>query len=457
MRSDHNILVISDLHLGEHLKPTTTSVSYLRRIARLERELETFLEHYTAERLDGRPWRLVINGDMVDFMSVMIMPDGQQDADDEERQFGLAYGERQSTAKLDLVIARHPGIFERFARFVAAGNELVVIVGNHDAEFYFPAVQRRFVERLAALGATAAAESVRFCPWFYYEEEVIYVEHGHQYDEYCSFDYQLHPVEARGGIALSVAHAGIRYFSNLVPSLNPADAESWGFSNYIRWAAAQGARGSARIFYIYGKMVWRLVEIGARMKEPRADAERHEQHRQLLRQLAAEYRIATEKIEALDGLRRPPVLKRVSGIISAMFIDRLLLVAMSMLAMMATVLWARGHWKLSGSAGVVLLALALNAWLGRHRLVPPEARLRKVPTAIGRILRAPFIVFGHSHVPERVALDGGGVYFNTGTWVAENVRHAFTHLIVLRGAVLRAELHQWRDGASAPFVAAEHP
>src|SRR5262245_39953622 len=51
-----NVLVISDLHLGEDLKPN--SVGALRHIARVERELESFLAHYTRSRLDGRPWRL---------------------------------------------------------------------------------------------------------------------------------------------------------------------------------------------------------------------------------------------------------------------------------------------------------------------------------------------------------------------------------------------------------------
>src|SRR3954471_9991547 len=80
---DKNILVISDLHLGEDLRPGGANVSYLRHLATLERELEKFLVHYTATRLDNRPWRLVVNGDMVDFMSVMILPDEARQLDDD--------------------------------------------------------------------------------------------------------------------------------------------------------------------------------------------------------------------------------------------------------------------------------------------------------------------------------------------------------------------------------------
>ncbi len=48
---DKNILVISDLHLGEDLRPGGANVSYLRHLATLERELERFLAHYTSHRL----------------------------------------------------------------------------------------------------------------------------------------------------------------------------------------------------------------------------------------------------------------------------------------------------------------------------------------------------------------------------------------------------------------------
>ena len=204
-RLDKNILVISDLHLGEDLRPGGANVSYLRHLVKLERELENFLAHYTAHRLDGRPWRLVVNGDMVDFMSVMILPEDEarDDDDDEDRLYGLGFGERQSQKKLERVIARHQGVFGGSAEFVAAGNELVIVVGNHDVEFHYPAVQRTLVEWLCglALGVGADDEAraefaarIQFCPWFYYQEDLIYIEHGHQYDEYCSFDYLLHPV-----------------------------------------------------------------------------------------------------------------------------------------------------------------------------------------------------------------------------------------------------------------------
>src|SRR4029079_18724643 len=69
-----NTLVISDLHLGEDLSPVATEASRLH-VDIVERQLVAFLRHYTRRREGGLPWRLVVNGDLVDFLSVSIGPD----------------------------------------------------------------------------------------------------------------------------------------------------------------------------------------------------------------------------------------------------------------------------------------------------------------------------------------------------------------------------------------------
>src|SRR5262249_25574226 len=83
----------------------------------------------------------------------------------------------------------------------------------------------------------------------------------------------------------------------------------------------------------------------------------------------------------------------------------------------------------------------------------PSLRLRAPLNLIQGLVCAPFIVFGHSHAPEKMALSGGATYFNTGTWASDDAAHAFTHLLIVgdaEGAPV-AELRQWRDGTSAPF------
>jgi UDP-2,3-diacylglucosamine pyrophosphatase LpxH len=446
-RLEKNILVISDLHLGEGIGATTASVSYLRKLATLERELTAFLAHYTEHRLDGRPWRLVINGDMIDFMAVLILP--QSGGTDDEKRWGLGYGERASVAKLESVLERHRGVFAQLARFVAAGNELVLVVGNHDVEFHFEEVKRRLLEALVRLGADP--ERVRFCPWFYYEAEIVYVEHGHQYDEYCSFDYLLHPVEPKHGVTLTVAHAGTRYFTNLVPTMNPHDAEAWGFLDFMRWARAQGARSVARVVLFYANLVRHIFAIWSMLTDRASDAERAELHRVRLREIAAEYRIAVEQVEALDGLRKLPVLKSLFKLLVALFLDRFLLGFATLVALAVVLPLAHGWWRLADAGAIIGAAVAANYALSRTRNLNSKALLRRVPEAIRRIVRAPFIVFGHSHHPEEIPLDEGATYFNTGTWDPDGSEHSFTHLIISGEEEPRAELCRWHDGASAPL------
>jgi UDP-2,3-diacylglucosamine pyrophosphatase LpxH len=462
---DRNILVISDLHLGEDLRPGAANVSYLRHLVRLERELESFLEYYTNVRLSERPWQLVINGDMVDFMSVMIISDEAED-DPEDKLYGLGFGERQSQKKLERVIARHQGVFRRLAEFVAAGNDLVIVTGNHDVEFNFPSVQKTLVEWLCGLACgvgaadearAAFAQRIQFCPWFFYREDVIYIEHGHQYDEYCSFDYLLHPV-AKGGkksrMALSVAHMGMRYFANQLPEYDPHTAEAWGFLDYMKWGWAQGIRGGIRLAYLYGLLVWKLVELWYELVDRRQESERKAIHQQRLRALSQEYKVAEEKVFALDALRRVPATKRLFRLFSALFIDRFLLGIVAVVAGGVCIGKLDG-WERAWVPAVILLVAALiNQLLNRLRLLSSADKLRDAPRFIKELIKAPFIVFGHSHTPERVSLDGGGVYFNTGTWASDDDRQAFTHLLVTRSeepGAPRAELRQWKGGASAPY------
>ena len=66
-----NILVVSDLHFGEELLPGA-SIGRRRAVELASSAFREFLRYHTVRRRDGRPWRLVINGDFFDFMSVVI-------------------------------------------------------------------------------------------------------------------------------------------------------------------------------------------------------------------------------------------------------------------------------------------------------------------------------------------------------------------------------------------------
>jgi UDP-2,3-diacylglucosamine pyrophosphatase LpxH len=462
-----NILVISDLHLGEDIKPFT-GVGYLRHVARLEKELENFIDHYTRTRHDGRPWRLVINGDMVDFMSICLMPTEEDGGSEEERRFGLGSGPLQTKIKLEKVVQRHPGVFRKLARFVAAGNELVIVSGNHDVEFHWSVVQEAFKDALhrfacEALGIEADEETraafvgaISFHPWFYYERGIVYVEHGHQYDETCSFDYILNPEapKKQDGILLSIGSSAMRYLCNLIPDLNPHGHESWTVLGYMRWAVGLGLRGMARLAYYYCLMLWRILGVWRELREKALDLRRRGEHDERLKQLAARYELDEKLLRDLESLKKPMMMRDIAGIAQTFFLDRAALMISGVIFSLIALFWAPGWWKL------VVPAMMVGCWiidgmLARRRDIDPAKKLARVPAAIARLVAAPFVVFGHSHEPVAQPLDAGAWYFNTGTWVpAERpgLLRSFTHLLIRRGEDgPRAQLCQWRNGGSAAY------
>ncbi|MEO6954796.1 MAG: metallophosphoesterase [Polyangia bacterium] len=471
----HNLLVISDLHLGEDLRPGGAGVSYLRHLEYLERELAKFLLHHSEHRRDAQPWRLVVNGDMVDFMSMKILPahpvaDG--DDPDDDNVYGLGFSELAAQQKMEQVVSRHEPVFAALGAFVAAGNELVVVVGNHDVEFHYRLVQQTFVDRLCALASPADAPAflarISFCPWFYYEENRVYIEHGHQFDEYCSFDYQLHPAPMTQGelpcaerrapsksrpsksrFALSMAHSGMRFFANQLPEYDPHTAESWGFTSYFRWALALGWTGLARISYLYGLLVWKVVEAWYGMRN--ADAPRRAAHLSRMKALSRQWELTEEKLLALSALHRVPVTRRFFGVLRALFLDRVLLSGFGVGAALGLVVALTGQLRWAIPLLLVAGVVVMNDKLGKLRLASSAERLRSVPRLLQALVGVPLVVLGHSHAPERVALPNGAEYINTGTWASEDARVAFTHLIIDRRGG-QAELRQWRDGESAPFV-----
>src|SRR5690606_23132180 len=62
-----DLLLISDLHLGSHLKPRMRG-EWVHLAGRIEETFPRFMEHY---RNHGS-WQLVINGDFIDFWNVEL-------------------------------------------------------------------------------------------------------------------------------------------------------------------------------------------------------------------------------------------------------------------------------------------------------------------------------------------------------------------------------------------------
>ena len=473
MASTYNTLIISDLHLGEDLSPSATEANQLH-IDIVERQLVEFLRHHARRREDGLPWRLIVNGDMVDFLAVCIFPEegaAGADASMEDREFGYSRTVPVAVAKLDAVIVRHREVFRALARFASRGNRIEIISGNHDTEFHWPATQARFREGISAAwegmpesrrpGAADAewiAQRIRFHPWFFHEPGVLWVEHGHQYDECCSFSNYLEPrCPETDEIVTNVDTAGTRFITNYVREADPHSQESWSALGYLRFGMSLGVRGCLRLargYLMFSATLLRVWRSGTKNSADRQDV--RGEHELKLAALAEAKGLPTETLRALDELRRPPVVGNLHGLARVLMLDKVLIFAIAAALALLAFWFADGGTALLGAAAAGAAGHSLIWWSGRGRSIDSGSALMMTPARILRVVDAQYVVFGHTHEPVARQLESGGWYFNTGTWVPTGkpgLLRAFTHVVVRhRASGAEATLCQWRDGGSRAFT-----
>ena len=492
MSSTHNILVISDLHLGEGLEPQNPSSTTSYDVLLAERQLVEFLRTYTRRRADGKPWRLVINGDMIDFVSMCVYPARKSDQDTprpqdasefsswllEERTYGLQRRLDAACAQVRAVLRYHRAFFEALASFLAAGNALEITSGNHDTEFFWPEVQEVLTDGIVDIwahmaeaarpGAMSLAElraRIRFHHWFYYEPGVAWIEHGHQYDDCCSYEYNFHPVDKTGQVMdTNVDTAAMRYLNNQL-SERAHGSEEWSGMGYLRFAAGLGWRGAWRMVRGYHMFATSLLRQWRMARISRSRRTRRRIHRERLRELASRSALPESVLRQLDGLQRPPVITRLLPILQAVMLDKVIIWLLALVVVlgmwMTTPLWMAAL----ATALAVPGGLQVIHWLDRKRSVDPVLPLRLAPASIARLIDVRYVIFGHTHQPlAEQAAPPDAVrdtwYLNTGTWVPtgkQGLLNSFTHAVIRvtpRGAV-EGGLCQWRDGASQAFEPAE--
>jgi UDP-2,3-diacylglucosamine pyrophosphatase LpxH len=460
----YNLLAISDLHLGSdlvhHVRPEAPLRS--RASESCDRELVALFDWYREHRVEGRPWRLIIGGDFVDFGGMSVMIDERElrtPPNEEERSHGLGGTRDHTLQKLRLVFEHHAGVMASLARFLAAGNTLVIVQGNHDVDWHWRSVQREFrraIERLAAV----PHDAVTFAPWFYYEEGLVYLEHGHQYDPCCSYEHVLYPVsrEDHRRTARSLADVLLRYVVRPTRGMTEGGHEAAGFFDYIRFTVRLGARGAMALAARFARAnrvllrLWRLQLHGASSRIKSV-------HRRRMRRLSAMYRVSVRKLERLRSLQRAPATRSLAAIVTNVMLDRVLLITFGLL-LTAALAVAAPWWAMLAAVPLTLGVALLSRRLLPARSVEPSALLRERSLRVAKLFPAAFVVMGHTHLPEMRA-NQRTTYVNLGAWAEEDAPDGApaalpatrTHLVVLRAEDgVMAELRTWRSGGPEPFV-----
>jgi UDP-2,3-diacylglucosamine pyrophosphatase LpxH len=458
MAEPTNILVVSDLHFGEELLPGATAER--RNAVELgARAFKDFLRYHAVRRLNGRPWRLVIAGDLFDFMSVVVPSTRELPARSaDERRFGIDRGVRAGVVRMRLICENHRELLAEMAHFAAAGHYLDIIVGNHDLELLEPTVVDELMAQLRAAGADdRSSPRIRVLPWMHYEPGVAWIEHGHVYDEGCSAEYNLAPNDKDGRIIPNADYAATRYLATAVPEIDPHGIEEWSFWGFIRYGWDVGMRSLGKLWYSYALFSISLLKAHVAHKAFKGRELRRRVHRDRLHQIADDTGVAADTLFAIDRLARTPMTMSFRRLGRMLMLDRFGTVAGACFLMFLLWVFAPIAWALLGSAIVAGGAFALHAWLGQHH-VTSQLPMRAVPQRIKKLVDAPVIVFGHTHDPRWQPLRSGGLYLNCGTWLPATrpgLRRSFTHVMIQPRAGVKplVELRQWRDGMSVPFDA----
>ncbi len=455
---NHDIVILSDLHLGPGRNPETGRWSRLEDFF-YDRELTAFLEHARVQAAEaGRPLRLILNGDVFDFIAVTEVPKRKEARRlgfrlrRHERKFGLRPTPRASKWKIQRILAGHRPVLRALAGLVAEVNELMVMPGNHDPELFFASVQDAIVDTLVELARSddddldeqALRDRIRFRLWYWYEPGRIFVEHGHQYDESNVVPHLLYPIDPRHEsgddqeIDLPVGSLFVRYLHNGLKRSNPYIRNYISLDEYMRFLGAQDLWRVLPQALRNARFLLRALREAPLFSGPRVQRIR-KFHWKLRDELGEEEETASvlAQLEALWPVQTAHTKAR---LVKKIVFPALRQVAMAAVAFMLTIYcWALMFnliqtvpWLAEGvlaKAGwlaifavltffaVALLFRSLSRLL-KNRKDVTFASLARAANKTASLLDVPNVSMGHSHLADVRLTTSGGTYINTGTWTA---------------------------------------
>jgi UDP-2,3-diacylglucosamine pyrophosphatase LpxH len=464
----HDVLIVSDLHLRGGWENRTEGLYHF------DEEFADFLRYYRLHR-GGRPWQLVIGGDFVEFLYITDPPDPETPLlrgatfTDSERRYGAGSEAQKARWKLDTILrSSHPQLLLALARFLADGNEIVILRGNHDAEMFWPEVQDHFRRLIAEHHPVdvgymamkhAVATRLRFAHWFWHVPGELYVEHGCQYDPFCSFEYFLNPVlpECPTRIQMAISELAIRYFTNQMKMLNAMAAENIkSVSEYVTWVVKGNPSILPRVLRLYAGMVRRVLQKSGRAR-PDAELAVYAEHARKVAETDARFGLSPGTAAALDAMHATPIMR--SRLATARFLALDLFAGAAVVLAAAVTILVRYQARaalLGAVAAVAGLGLLVYAGALRFRHITEALGLHRTADFVATVMKVRNVVFGHSHRAGTWPLAGGGTYLNVGTWVPEGEDAFFVYVTLAgEGAEREASLWRWnkRAGAPAPFAA----
>lgn len=482
----HDIVVVSDLHLGRGKNPATGRFYELEAFF-YDEDFRSFCQWLIDDAARRNvSLRLVLNGDTFDLLRIDRPPQSPE-ATMVERQFGPILTPDRAASDIAEILDGHPNFVDGLARILVAGHELVTLPGNHDLEIQWPGVHaqiRRAVLDRARERVTGARElqecsdRMHFPAWFWHEPGRIWIEHGCQYDPENAFAYPLRDGLAEAPRAVLESEYDMplgnffqRYLFNGFGAITFIVPSTRAHMRYFKWLLGNSPHLLSRVLFSHARF-WPQVIRRIAHSQRQARAVYRESHERALAKLAASSRLG-DKLTAIDGFK-----ERGASVTEAFTtLTRQGLRAVLMALLLAAVvfgLWFGGFHAIAQLKGgfmiKALLFLMLDfafllflifaiGWAVFRPPPAPSSPLRRAAQRIVNTVDVPIVTFGHMHdeVVWRLQGPAGNPawYYNTGTWLA-----VFTHDVLiprervqftfLRVHEKDAELMYWSPGRQSP-------
>jgi UDP-2,3-diacylglucosamine pyrophosphatase LpxH len=422
-------LIVSDTHLSdveEHADgwKRFKSAAFLR-----DEDFRDLIGRFLAEHDPNDELVLVLNGDIFDFCITTLVPDDPPwPLRRRERTRGLEPTEAKAAWKLERILEQHPAFLSALVSFMEQGHRVIYVLGNHDHELHWASVQRVLVRALHAHASASARvipeQPILFEPWFYYDPDGLYVEHGHQYDIYSSFPHILSPTSRLDGeeiLALPLGGFSNRYLVSILGFFNPRSTDyicnlPGYFAHWLRFYAF------SRRSILFGWFLGTAMVL-VRVMRLRFGLWRQAQcHARGVTETARRFGLSWLAVWQLDQLKPTPIYFRTFRIVREFWLDRVLLI----LGLLA--LTGAGQALVPGPLALRLLPFVVGStllvWLYERSVATSgvftvNEEAPGYAQAITELLPVKVVAMGHTHQPALVQLSPDSFFVNTGTWAPQ--------------------------------------
>ncbi len=461
MARTRHTLVLSDVHLAEAEPGEGPWMRYRQRRWFPDDDFRAMIDRVLAAVGARDELDLVFGGDLIEFEGPYVI-DGETRFVDPPRTEG------EAIATLDRIVRDHPTFFDAIADVLRAGHRVVFVIGNHDVQLTFPGVQRALRGHLEARVHPPAGldDRVLFRPWFFQTGDGIHVEHGHQYDTYCSFRDPLRPLAHWGDeIHPTVGSVAFRHLVSRMGYFNAYDERSYMLSApryFAHWARHYLFSNHSLVatWFLGGVRVVKIV-LASRPARRILEALRHEA-RLARAAFARMHAVDPSAVEEHASLFAAPADEDPHLVVRELRLDHAVMAGVGLVGLVTSAFKPR--------LGMALALGALGAGIAQALLRPRQsvedqfARVQRIASDVARIYRARAVVFGHTHIPV-AEVDDGVFIANTGAWTpdapgaddpedAPKPSRGRPVVWIRRDAdkesPLEGGLYRFRDGALAP-------